>query len=211
MIKLSLKGFAMYMVANSAQQRKILRDYKYPNPEGKAQITYYREARDYIRSYYQNKHDREWLLERAFSLYAQANSSTGHTKTRLNHNSRALRQYARHFSARQFDLLPDVTLELEFNGVLISVFPDLHVREGKKEKIIKLEFTKELPDTRISTIISQALFEAQARKGIGLTSASVLYLDVPRGSEYRGARVGSRLESEMQAACENIIAIWNGI
>ena len=46
---------------------------------------------------------------------------------------------------------------------------------------------------------------------MGLTSASVLYLDVPRGAEYRGARVRSRLENEMQAACENIVAIWNGI
>ena len=44
MIKISLKGFAKYMVANSAQQRKILTDYKYPQPEGQAMATYYREA-----------------------------------------------------------------------------------------------------------------------------------------------------------------------
>lgn len=140
MIKLSIKSFAMYMVANSSKQRKILHDYKYPNPEGRAQITYYREARECIKEFYQYNHEKQWLLDKALYLYAQANASSGQTKTRLKHNSRALRLYTRYFSTREFDLQPDLSLELDFNGVIISVFPDLHVNENNKEKIIKLVF-----------------------------------------------------------------------
>ena len=211
MIKLSLKGFAKYMVANSAQQRKILRDYKYPDPEGKAQITYYREARDYIKAYHQNGHDKKWLIDRHSSLASNAAAASGGTKTRLQNNARAVRQYARHFAGRQFEILPDISLSLIFPEVQVTVFPDLHVIERKKEKIIKLEFAKNAPDPRLIKIMSQALFEAQSEAGMGLTSASVLVLDVSRGEEHRGARVGSRLGTEIEAACENIAAIWDGI
>ena len=211
MIRLSLKGFAKYMVANSAQQRTILRNYKYPDPEGNAQASYYREARNFIRTFHKDNHDQAWLINRSHNLDLKAANSKGWVKTRLKNNSRAVLQYARHFASRQFQILPNISLHLVFPDVRVTVIPDMHVKERGKEKIIKLEFTKDPQDDKMLKVMAQALFDAQSKAGMGLTSASVLVLDVPRGQEHKGARVGARLASEMEAACKNIAAIWEGI
>ena len=211
MIKLSLKGFAKYMVANSAQQRKILKDYKYPDPEGQAMATYYREARDFIQNYHRNNHHPEWLLEKGQNLAVAAISASGGTKARLQNNARAVRQYAKNFSYRKFEILPDETFTLSFQNIQVTVSPDLHVMEKNKEEIIKIEFARNEPDPKLVRIICQAMFEAQQSARKGLSSASICFLDVPRGKEHKGARLGSRLLSEMDAACKNIASIWDGI
>lgn len=41
MIKITAKGLAKFMIANAAQQRKILKDFKNPDPDGFAQKLYY--------------------------------------------------------------------------------------------------------------------------------------------------------------------------
>lgn len=211
MIKIGLKGLAKFMTSNSAQQRKILRDYKYPDPEGLAQATYYREARDFIVAYHRNGQDASWLIERAMILDSFALQSTGQTKTRYKNNARALREYARFFAKKKFEVLSDVNLKLTLSGVTISIVPDLHVKEGEIEKIVKLEFTKDKPDDKLVKIVSQAMYEAQSGARMGLGSSAVLYFDIPRGKVYKGARVGSRMQSELTAACENLSAIWQGI
>lgn len=211
MIKLSLKGFAKYMTANSAQQRKILKDYKYPEPEGQAMATYYREARDFIQTYHKNDQPPDWLIGKAQNLSAIAISSSGGTKTRLQNNARAVRQYTKNFSNRKFDILTDISLPLSLGSVQITVSPDLHVIEKGKERIIKLEFAINEPNPKLARIICQAMFEVQQTAGMGMSSSSICFLDVPRAKEYKGARLRSRLLKEMDAACKNIAAIWDGI
>ena len=44
-----------------------------------------------------------------------------------------------------------------------------------------------------------------------LTSSSVILLDIPRGEEHRGARMGARMRNDIEAACQNIEAIWDTI
>jgi len=211
MIKISLKGLAKFMTSNSAQQRKILRDYKYPDPEGFAQATYYREARDAIVAYHRNNYEPVWLIERAMILDSFALQSMGQTKTRYKNNARALREYARYFSKKRFEVLKDIKLKLVLAGVTVSIVPDLHVKEKNVEKIIKLEFTKDKPDNKLVKIVSQAMYQAQSDAGLGLSSSSVLYFDIPRGKVHKGARAGSRMQTELEAACENVSAIWEGI
>ncbi len=60
-------------------------------------------------------------------------------------------------------------------------------------------------------MISQGMFEAARAKGLNLGSKEVLYLDVARGKEHRGARLGARLANEIAASCANISSIWNSI
>lgn len=211
MIKISLKGLAKFMTGSAASQRKVLRDFKYPDPEGRAQATYYREARDFIFAYHKNGHPRQWLEEMGRNLGSMAALSSGQTQSRYRHNARALHNYAEHFGNRVFEVLPSVSLNLSYDGVIVTVFPDLHVREKGAEKIIKLEFGKDAPDDRVVRIISQAMFEAQAEQGLGLSSSAVLVFDVPRGQVRHGARIGSRMRSDIEAACTNIAAIWDGI
>jgi len=211
MIKISVKGLAKFMTSSAVTQRKILRDYKYPDPEGKAQAIYYRESRDFITAFHKNGSDSNWLIERADNLAKLSRVVDGHTKTRLSHNARALREYSNHFGHKKFEILQNMKLELLFSDVIISIYPDLHIREKGQEKIVKLEFSSEQPNPQVIKIVSQAMFEAVSNSGLNLPSRNVLYIDVPRGTSHKGARVGARMRKEIEAACENIKAIWDSI
>jgi hypothetical protein len=212
MKKISLKGFAQIMLASPARQRTLLRYHKYPSEdEPRARILYYRDARDRIIAYHSLGHDPEWLVDEARALERLASASVGPRKTRLNHNGRALRAYAKHFASRNFEILDDVLFNLVFGDVQITVRPDLHVVERNKEKLIKLEFGVVEPSGDEIKIISQAMFEAAEQEGMKITAASILLLDVPRGVEHKGARMGSRRRRDIEATCQIIDAIWDGL
>jgi hypothetical protein len=208
--KISVKGLSDFMTASATRQRTVLRQFKYPlEDEAQAKIVYYREARDRVAVFHKGGRGREWLIQQVGNLDTLASLSTGKTKTRLRHNARALRAYAQHFSERNFEILSDLQLNLRFGDVLVTVVPDLHVREAGREKIVKLEFAVNEPDQRAVQVISQAMFEASQQGNLGLPASCVLYLDVPRGREHRGARLGSRMRSEIESTCLSISAIWD--
>jgi hypothetical protein len=211
-IKLSIKGLADFMTASPARQRRILRDYKrLDEDEPTARRLYYKESRDLITAFHRNSHEIGWLSDRAELLKRQAATATPASAIRLRHNVRAVRLYERNFGSRSFEPLNPVRLNLEFYAVRISVVPDLHILEEGKEKLVKLDFGVKAPEPQLTKIISQATFEAAAGHVRGLTSSSILYLDVARGKEYRGARAGARTMREIEAACLNIAALWDGI
>jgi hypothetical protein len=210
--KISVKGLADYMAASASRQRTILRQFKYPlEDEAQAKIVYYREARDRVVALHRSSHAPTWLQDEAAHLDNLAGLSTGGTRTRLKHNSRALRDYARHFANRQLEVLPEVRLALRFSDVLVTVVPDLHVREKEGEKIIKLEFGVDPPEQLEVQVISQAMFEAAQVAGLKVASSSVLYLDVARGLEYHGARLRSRMRKNLESACLTISDVWDSI
>ncbi len=208
--KISLKGLADYMTASHTRQRTVLRQFKFPQEdEAQAKIVYYREARDRVAVLHRSGRDGAWLTLQAAQLETLAAMSTGQTKTRLRHNARGLRDYARNFASRSFEILDDLRLSLQFGDVVVSVVPDLHVREKGKEKLIKLEFSAAEPLPAAVQVISQAMFEAAEQANLGLPSASVLYLDVPRGVAHKGARLGSRMRRDIESVCLSISAIWD--
>jgi len=211
MVKISVKGLAKFMTSTPANQRKVLRDYKHPDPEGNVQRVYYKEARDAILSYHKHGHDKRWLTSKARQLADQGTLLGGRAGKRFQHNARGLRGYAHYFADRRFELLAALRLQYSAAGVRISVTPDLHVVERRLEKVIKLEFSKEEPDPTVIRIINQAMFEAATAHGLDVTSSGVLVLDVPRGHVHKGARMGSRMKRELEAACQNIATLWPGI
>jgi hypothetical protein len=207
-----MKGLADYMTASASRQRVILRQFKYPlEDESRAKILYYREARDRIFAYHKADRGRDWLTNEASVLEALARASGGRTGQRLRHNARAISSYATNFSSRQFEILKDLSLNLAKAGVRISAIPDLHVTEGKRAKIIKLDFSKDPPPLQLVRVVSQVMLEASDAAGLGLTGSAVLYLDVPRGAEYRAARSGSRIARDIEASCATIAAVWDSI
>ncbi len=212
MIKVSVKGLAKFMTARPAGQRTILRGYKYPTEdEARAQITYYREARDRIAAFHAEGHDAEWLRGQAAQLSQLGGALGGHSETRLRHNARGLRQYAIAFGSVTYEVLGDLRLGVVHHGVRITVVPDLHVRDHGKEKVLKFEFASEAPDVEAVRIVSQVMYEAARGTVQDLTSASVAYIDVPRGVIHRGARAGARRVRDIEAACQAIAALWPDI
>jgi len=210
-IKLSLKGLAKFMTSGPAAQRKILRDFKYPDPEGHAQAMYYREARDFIVAHHKSGHGAAWLHAQAGSLAGLAKLSAGQTRVRLAHNARALAQYADSFAEKKWKLLDPVRFQLMFGSVRVSVSPDLHVAEKSKERLVKLEFSEDDPDPKVIAILSQAIFQAAQASNVPVSASGVLVLDVPRGEAHKGARMGSRLAQDLEAACDTIEAVWGRI
>lgn len=212
MIKISVKGLAKFMTSSPAAQRKVLHDYKFPDEdEPKAMRLYYGEAVDSVRAYHSGQLPVSWLREQADHISQLASSADGMKGTRLRNNVRGLRHYADNFSNRQLTVLGDLKLALMFDGVRVTVVPDLHVQEGSREKIIKMDFAKAQPEGELVKIIVQSMFEAFRVEQGSITPSAVLYLDVARGDEHRGARVGSRLFTDIKAACKNIEALWGTI
>jgi hypothetical protein len=211
MIQITLKGLAKFMTATPANQRKILHDYKYPKEEGQAMAQYYKEARDIIYSFHKNKHPKQWLGGKAEELRKLAAGISGGSSRRLSNNARAIEQYGANFPDRNAEVLQNFDVSMTNQNLRIKITPDLHICEGGKEKIVKLEFSKIEPTSELTKIICQAMYEAAARSGRSFAPACVLYLDVPRGLEHRGARQGSRMKGEIEAACKNIVSMWPSI
>jgi hypothetical protein len=76
---------------------------------------------------------------------------------------------------------------------------------------VKLEFAKNEPNPAVVKIVSQLMFEAAIQARLPVKSADVLYIDVARGTAHKGARVGARMGTEIEAACANIAAMWDSI
>jgi len=213
MISITVKGLAKFMTASPAQQRKIVRDFKYPKlDESAAQQKYYREVRTIITAYHKADRQPGWLLQKAAlleTLATQERKSRG--RIRLNHNARAVRSYHEHFRKRKFEVLDRNSLHFDSGNVRTKVTPDLHVIENDAEKIIKLEFATTEPSVDVVRIISQVMYEAANCNGAALPSGSVLYCDVPRGAAHKGARARTRMLGNIRAACETIENIWEAI
>ena len=172
---------------------------------------YYREARDLIEAHHRNGYPSPWLQDRAAALTRLAQTMSGQSVVRLRNNARALREYAALWGNKAFEVLDELRLSLRYGDIRISVVPDLHVREKDGEKVIKLDFAAQEPDGRIPRIVSQAMFEAVSERGLRLSASSILYVHVASGRITKGARLGSRMAGEIQAACGNIEAIWEKI
>jgi len=211
MIKIGVKGLAKFMTASSAGQRKVLRDYKFPDDEGTAQAAYYREARDLVAEFHRHAHPTQWLRDKAAVLHSTAAALGGRVATRLRHNGRGLNDYATNFTPKAYDVLPEKKFYVTFSDIRVSVLPELHVREKDRERFLKLEFAKDEPDDETIKIVSQIMFEAALAAGVPVTSSDVVYVDVARGKTHKGARVGSRMRTEIEAACTNISAMWDSI
>lgn len=210
--KITLRGLCDYMTAAPKKQRTIIHQFKYPtDDDAHAKIIYYREAKSIISAYHRKKESAFWLLTQAINLKSLAEDNTGQTRVRLNHNARALRSYATHFAARQFEVQQDVQLRLQLNDVVLNTSPDLHVIEKNKAKIIKFDFSTQPPEDKQIKIASQILFQAAQAAGMNLQSSCVLYTDVERGIEHRGARLGARMRSDIEAACLNLSSIWDSV
>jgi hypothetical protein len=210
-VKLNVGGVAKYIAAGPAKQRRVLRDYKYPDPQGYAQAGYYRDAQEIIEAYHRGEYENEWLLQRAAELQVQAAAMVGQRSTRLRSNATALRSYATHFGERRLEVLAHVSLRTTIAGVIISAQPDLHVRERNHERIIKLEFAKDQSPEELK-VESQLLLQAATAMGLGLAGGDVLCFDCRNGEVYRGPRrAGSRLSADIEAACQTIAAIWDDL
>ena len=212
MIKLTLKGLAKYIASSPAAQRKILQEFKYPSAdEPFAMRMYYREATDRLRTYIGERQSSDWLRQQASELAATRDGQSPATARRRRQNAQAVLLFEKHFSSKDLELLEVPRFRLAFHGVIVSVVPDLNLRDGTKTKLIKIQFggTK-LPEQSVK-VVTQCLVEGARSQGIDLAPSSAVYVDLPRGLVHSAPRAGKRTLQDIRAACETISQIWDSI
>ena len=195
-----------------AGQRSVLRDFKFPRgAEARVQTLYYAEARLGIREYHASGNDPATLVRLVDQLRKKTERSTEKGKPRLEHNIRAMESYLQYFSGNRFEILPSPRLEYSHSSVTVGATPDLFVKHGDQQKIIRLDLGAEPTDEQMIKIILQVTYEAARRGGLEILPSQVVYLDISRRQQHVGARSRTRLSREIQAACENIEAMWGGV
>jgi len=208
MIRLTAKGLAKYMTSGAASQRKILRDYKFPDPEGAVQAKYYAEARRIIEQYHSTGNDASVIAGAVDQLRTRAAREGGKKEDRLRNNIRALESYLRNFGKRQLTVLPTPDLKYGHGQVLVSAHPDLYVKDGERHKVIKLDLAKESQKSQSIKIILRLMFETSRREALPIGPKDVIYIEVEHGTQHSGAKKGARLMRDIDAACQTIEDIW---
>ncbi len=196
------------MTSGAASQRKILRDYKFPDPEGAVQAKYYSEARRVIGEYHTAGNDASLIASAVDQLRTKAAREGGKKEDRLRNNIRALESYLRNFGKRNLSVLPTPDLKYTHGQVLVSAYPDLYVKDGERHKIIKLDMGKESQKPLSIKIILQLTFAAAQRENLPIAPKDVIYVEVEHGVQHSGAKRGSRVMRDIDAACQTIEDVW---
>jgi hypothetical protein len=211
MIRITAKGLAKFMTSGSVGQRSVLRNFKFPDPEGGVQAAYYSEARRAIEEFHESENDAASIVREVQKLSEKSFRASGNSKIRIEHNIRALRHYLEIFGSEDFKILPCPTLALIHNTVSVGSTPDFCVRHKGRKKLVKLDLGTRPPDPKVVGIVLQVIFEAAQSANINILPGDVLYLDVPGEIVHKTAKTRSRLKREIEAACENIEALWASI
>lgn len=208
MIRISAKGLAKYMTSGDASKRKILRDYKFPDPEGAVQAKYYAEARRVIEEYHNSGNDVSTIVSAVDKLNASAARETGRKHDRLRNNIRALESYLSNFGKEKLQILPTPNMKFSHGQVLVSAYPDLYVKDGNRYKIIKLDLGKDNPKPNMIRIVLQVTYAAAQEAQLPVLPGDVIYVEVERGTQHKGVTKRDRLQRDIEAACQTIEDVW---
>lgn len=208
MIRLTAKGLAKYMTSGDARKRKILRDYKFPDPEGAVQAKYYAEARRVIEQYHGGGNDASIIVSAVDELNTNAARELGRKHDRLRNNIRALESYLANFGKKKLTILPTPDVKFTHGQVLVSAYPDLYVKDGDRHKIIKLDLGKDHPKPEMIKIVLQVTFAAAQAARLPVLPKDVIYVEVEHGTQHSGVKRRARLQRDIEAACQTIEDVW---
>lgn len=211
-IRISAKGIAKFMNSSEAKRLKILRDFKYPNPEGNAMASYYSIALGIIKTYHRNENNETFLKTEISILKSQLDSEENKSKRiKLRSNIGLLESYMRNFKDKRYDILSMLCSNLEIEGVTLSIRSDIHAIEKNSEKFIKYICSKDKTSELEIKIISQIIFESIEPTKYKISSKNVELIDIRRGTIHTLARNNARIKSDLKAACKFINMIWDKI
>lgn len=207
MAQLSARGLVRYLAAGPARQRKILYDFKYPDPEGTAQAGYYREFRATLARFHKDRLPVEWLLRRAGEFDLRASGSLSRRRTRLAANARAIRSYCEFIPESHFTLLPIPKLEVVGGDVVVRVSVDFRILENGVERLVIL-----LPAQNVSVeearLHCNLVAEAAERAGLAIPPRSVRAFVLHRGRVVHASASRTKFRTDLDAALKNIAGIW---
>lgn len=208
--KLSMKSLAQFMTSRESRKRTILKNSKFPR-DARVIIIQYREAINAIRDFRESGNDPATLVKTIDHLRKKAIGATPQTQARINNNIRAIERYLEHFGPQQCDVLQTPRMKYVHAGVTVSVVPDLLISENGQKLLIKLDFTQAGATDEQIEIMLQLMYEAALGGDLGIAPKNVMYINARAAEPHRCSKIRKNLKREIDAACENIAAIWEGI
>jgi hypothetical protein len=208
--KLSMKSLAQFMTSGESRRRTILRNSKFPRA-AKIIIIQYRDAINTIRDFHESGNDPASLVKNIDKLRKKAMGATRQTEARINNNIRAIERYVHSFGANQSDVKAVPKMKYIRGTVTISVFPDLLIEQNGESYLIKLDFTAQGATDEQIEIMLHLMYESASAEDLGIPPKNVLYINARSPEPHRGSKIKKSLKKEIDAACENIEAIWEGI
>lgn len=216
--RISLNKLCEFMTVGPARQRRIIRDQKYP-PD--YQVVYYREAQESVAHFIASNLEDVAAIERQINLLSQQSPDSIGAQRRLASNIDALEAF--------LDMIDDIDLRgsrpslganqaprLSIRNVDISVRPEiiLHV-EGKTRPLVgavKLHFPKTNPLNDDAAGFGSTVLQEWCRANMvddGAPSGPHCFvIDVGSKRVHSGVRSNVQRMNGIQAACQNIHALW---
>lgn len=220
--RISVNKLAEFILAKGARQRQILHDQKYPT-EFKGM--YYREASEAISlSLSRNLEDLTYITK-AISILEQATPDKIGTQRRIDSNIDALESFLsmldiinlEGISAKLGENSPE---KINIHNVSISVRPEIILKSSAKSKAplvgaIKLHFPRTYSLSQdgagyVSAILQRWCEHTQNEDGT-VSGSLCRVIDVGAQSFYPGVKATVSRMKDVEAACQNIAALWPSI
>src|SRR5579871_162022 len=206
---LTLNGVIKVLAATSAIEREnILRDFKFPDPEGKAQSHYYQPARDLIRRYHESGNDLTVFQEGLRVLEASYAGTTYHGQLKIENNIRVVRAYQGYFGKRKFEPLTHQPVSLTVEGVLLSLRPDMLAKEKSRLCVLRYAFGKDGASTGEMRYSPQMLHFYARQAKLDVANSDCQLLVVADGTSKRCTGVMSRFEARLRGEMRVVKALW---
>ena len=206
---LTLNGGVKILAAKSAAEReKIIRDYKFPDPEGKAQGSYYQPVRDLIRRYHEIGNEPRVIQDGLRALEATCSGASTAKLAKLENNIRAIRAYYGQFGTRCFAPLTHRQVIAVVEGVSLSLRPDMLAKEKQRLRVLRYNFRQDGADAdEVKFSLNFLHFYAKAA-GIPVSNPDCQLLVVADGTCKPCTGLMSAFEARLRAAMREVNALW---
>jgi hypothetical protein len=215
---ISVNKLAEFMTASPARQRQILKDRKYPT-EFKGM--YYRESSDSISRVLAGNLEDLMPLSNQKKILEQVETDKVGTQRRIAVNIDAIERFESMvdqitFFGAEPSLGEHAAAKLTFFGVAVSVRPELILRrDGKTGPLIgavKLHFSRQYPFSDGDAGIVSAILQEWCKNCMpddGLPQGDMCaVIDVCSKKFHGGVKATAMRLQQVEAACQNIAALW---
>ncbi|MEM9934020.1 MAG: hypothetical protein AAF824_10420 [Bacteroidota bacterium] len=219
---MSINKLGEFLTTNPQRQRRILEQLKYPN-ESRYGATAYQSSRNIIKRYFIEGFDEQILLKGIETL-KRKKPENEYQVGMVNSEIEALEKVQKTNCIEQerysYEIYSGNNPKLDIHGVKVSVYPDLIVRQqfrgksfvgGLKIHLSKTNSIEEEGSGYISTILCKFVEEEIAKEDEVSKNRLNISYDVFNDNFITCPASVQRRWDHINAACQNIIAIWDSI
>lgn len=207
--RLTMTGIAKYMASSDAAKReKLLYDYKFPDPEGKAQADYYNYAKGSIRDYHHSANALTVLDVAMSDMQRKMLGASQQAQAKLENNYRVVTSYRSHFGDRRYKPCEHQPLEVLFEGVQLRLRPHLIATENKKTRVIQYAYGKDGATDMELLYSKQLLFFYAQQLGIEIRPCDCLLLEIATGKIYPASPASRSFVPKLKATMREVQRAW---